>query len=103
MLALLLIRRPHAQVHSALLLVLACQAQERSTGTDSPSGALGAGTWVDLSHDFSAETVYWPTATPFWFKVMSAERTPAGYYYASDDFAASQHGGTAASRTNPSC
>ena len=78
----------------ALLLVLACQAQERSTRTDSPSGALGAGTWVDLSQDFSTETVYWPTARPFSLKVVSAQRTPAGHYYASNDFAASEHGGT---------
>ena len=78
----------------ALLLILACQTQERSTPADPPSNPLGAGTWVDLSHDFSAETVYWPTAKPFSLEVVSAQRTPAGFYYASNDYAASEHGGT---------
>jgi kynurenine formamidase len=78
----------------ALLLVLACQGQERSTTTDSPPDGVGPGTWVDLSHDFSEETIYWPTAKPFSLEVVSAQRTPAGFYYASNDYAASEHGGT---------
>ncbi len=55
---------------------------------------LSSGTWIDLTHDFSAETIYWPTARPFSLEVVSAERTPAGYYYAANDFSASEHGGT---------
>jgi kynurenine formamidase len=78
----------------ALLFVLACQAQERSTSTHSPPDGVGPGTWVDLSHDFSEETIYWPTAKPFSLKVVSAQRTPAGFYYASNDYSASEHGGT---------
>jgi kynurenine formamidase len=78
----------------ALLFILACQAQERSTGTDAHPDGVGPGTWVDLSHDFSEETIYWPTARPFSLKVVSAQRTPAGFYYASNDYSASEHGGT---------
>jgi kynurenine formamidase len=78
----------------ALLLVLACQAEERSTPADASSAAAGAGTWVDLSHDFSDQTIYWPTAKPFTLQVVSAQQTPAGYYYASNDYSASEHGGT---------
>jgi kynurenine formamidase len=52
------------------------------------------GTWVDLSHDFSAETIYWPTAKPFELEVVSAQRTPGGYYYAANNFSAAEHGGT---------
>src|SRR5262245_21361504 len=55
---------------------------------------LAAGRWVDLSHEFSAQTLYWPTEDGFRFEVLSAGRTPAGYYYASDAFAAASHGGT---------
>ena len=55
---------------------------------------LRAGRWVDLTHDFSAETVYWPTAKPFALEVVSAQRTPAGYYYAANNFSAAEHGGT---------
>jgi kynurenine formamidase len=53
-----------------------------------------AGRWVDLSHDFSSETIYWPTATPFKLEIVSAARTPAGFYYAANNFCAAEHGGT---------
>ena len=55
---------------------------------------LRTGRWVDLTHDFSAETIYWPTAKPFTLDVVSAERTPGGYYYAANNFSAAEHGGT---------
>jgi kynurenine formamidase len=55
---------------------------------------LRTGRWVDLTHDFSAETIYWPTARPFALEVVSAQRTPAGYYYAANNFSAAEHGGT---------
>ncbi|MCI0689848.1 MAG: cyclase family protein, partial [Sporichthyaceae bacterium] len=55
---------------------------------------LRTGTWIDLSHDFSAETIYWPTAKPFALEVVSAQRTPAGFYYAANNFSAAEHGGT---------
>jgi len=50
--------------------------------------------WLDLSHDFSSETIYWPTAKPFQMEIVSAQRTPAGYYYAANNFSAAEHGGT---------
>ena len=55
---------------------------------------LRTGRWGDLTHDFSAETIYWPTAKPFMLEVVSAQRTPAGYYYAANNFSAAEHGGT---------
>jgi kynurenine formamidase len=55
---------------------------------------LRTGRWIDLTHDFSAKTIYWPTAKPFALEVVSAQRTPAGYYYAANNFSAAEHGGT---------
>jgi kynurenine formamidase len=55
---------------------------------------MPSGRWIDLTHDFSPETIYWPTAKPFQLEVVSAERTPAGYYYAANNFTAAEHGGT---------
>ena len=55
---------------------------------------LRTGRRVDLTHDFSAETIYWPTAKPFTLEVVSAERTPAGYYYAANNLSGAEHGGT---------
>ena len=59
-----------------------------------PIGTLRQAEWIDLSHDFSASTIYWPTAKPFTLEVVSARRTPSGYYYAANNFSAAEHGGT---------
>src|SRR5256885_11437990 len=59
-----------------------------------PTNARLAGTWVDLTYPFDSTTIYWPTAAPFRLTVVSAQRTPAGYYYAANNFAAAEHGGT---------
>src|SRR5437667_11013063 len=55
---------------------------------------LERATWVDLTYAFDSTTIYWPTAKPFRLEVVSAQRTPAGYYYAANNFAAAEHGGT---------
>ena len=74
-----------------LALLAACRAAEPPTD---PIAALADGTWVDLTHDFAPDAVYWPTARPFSLEVVSAQRTPAGYYYAANNFSAAEHGGT---------
>ncbi len=55
---------------------------------------LAAGHWLDLTYAFDSTTIYWPTAQPFRLTVVSAQRTPGGYYYAANNFAAAEHGGT---------
>jgi kynurenine formamidase len=74
----------------AVLILAGALACNKSGDLDTP----GEGTWIDLSHDFSAHTIYWPTAKPFKLEVVSAQRTPAGYYYAANNFSAAEHGGT---------
>ena len=71
-----------------LLLVLA------GCGAPDLPALLARGSWVDLSYPFDSTTIYWPTARPFALTVVSAQRTPAGFYYAANDFAAAEHGGT---------
>jgi len=62
------------------------------------AGTAGApwppGEWIDLSHDFSAETIYWPTAATFQFKVDSKGMTAKGYWYEANTFTTAEHGGT---------
>jgi kynurenine formamidase len=53
-----------------------------------------AGELVDLSHDYGDETVYWPTAESFKLEKVADGMTPGGYYYAANNFATSEHGGT---------
>src|SRR5918996_2126592 len=71
----------------AVALLAACQRP-------SPIAVLDRGTWVDLSYAFDSTTIYWPTAQPFRLEVVSAQRTAAGFYYAANNFAAAEHGGT---------
>ena len=71
----------------ALVGALACNRSEELD-------VRGDGNWIDLSHDFSAQTIYWPTAKPFELEVVSAQQTPDGYYYAANNFSAAEHGGT---------
>jgi len=73
-----------------LPLLLAAAACARPSLT----GQLARATWIDLSYPFDSTTIYWPTAKPFALEVVSARRTPAGYYYAANNFAAAEHGGT---------
>ncbi|HSE38414.1 MAG TPA: cyclase family protein [Blastocatellia bacterium] len=80
---------------AALLAIIVClsygcSARQEITQQD----ILHSGSWVDLSHDFSADTVYWPTAEPFKLTIVAAGKTDAGYYYSANQFSASEHGGT---------
>ena len=53
-----------------------------------------SGQWIDLSHDFSDETVYWVTAEPFKRTTVAEGVTPQGYYYSAYNYSAAEHGGT---------
>src|SRR5881409_1470812 len=75
---------------SPLLLTLGLAACARASLPE----ALARATWIDLTYAFDSTTIYWPTAQPFRLEVVSAQRTPGGYYYAANNFAAAEHGGT---------
>jgi kynurenine formamidase len=49
---------------------------------------------VDLTYPFNEDTIYWPTAQKFSLDPVSFGETDGGYFYASNDFCASEHGGT---------
>lgn len=78
----------HRALLALLLGALACRQPP------SLADRLARGTWVDLTYPFDSTTIYWPTAQPFRLTVVSAQRTPAGYYYAANNLAAAEHGGT---------
>ena len=50
--------------------------------------------WVDLSHSYDAETIFWPTGKPFEHIRTAWGETEQGYFYSSFDFAVSEHAGT---------
>jgi kynurenine formamidase len=71
-------------------LALAAAGCSRPAGPASrPGGAL-----IDLSHDYSDQTVFWPTAESFKLEKVADGVTEQGYYYAANNFATSEHGGT---------
>jgi kynurenine formamidase len=50
--------------------------------------------WIDLTYAFDENTIFWPTAKPFELEVVSAGMTEGGYYYAANNLALAEHGGT---------
>lgn len=55
---------------------------------------MPAGKWVDLTHDFSSETIYWPTGEGFKLETVFEGMTDKGYFYEAKKYRAEEHGGT---------
>jgi kynurenine formamidase len=58
------------------------------------SMSMPSGRWIDLTWDYSAETIYWPTSGAFQLEELSAQVTDSGYWYAANRFSTAEHGGT---------
>jgi kynurenine formamidase len=71
-----------------LLLFLGCSVWAVHAADLDPSRL------VDLTHPFDARTIYWPTAKPFTLEPVAHGVTPAGYWYAANNYCAAEHGGT---------
>ncbi len=61
---------------------------------DADTRMLTEGRWVDLTHDFSDETIYWPTSETFHLDTVFAGHTDEGFYYEAFSFCTAEHGGT---------
>lgn len=68
------------------LLISACASSQHAVD-------LSKGTWLDLTHDFGDDTVYWVNAEPFKCEGSGA-MTDKGYFYAAGNYSAAEHGGT---------
>ncbi len=62
--------------------------------TKEAENSFPAGRWIDLTYDFSSETIYWPTAETFKFDTVFAGVTDSGFYYTAYQFCSAEHGGT---------
>lgn len=77
-------------VTTAICILTSCNNHKYSL-----SEALRNGKWIDLSYEFSSQTLYWPNnPTGFKLDTLSEGTTPGGYYYSSFGFTAPEHGGT---------
>lgn len=63
-------------------------------GRGADGNPFQGGRWVDLTHDFSPDTLYWPTASGFVLESEFKGITPKGFFYAANRYRASEHGGT---------
>lgn len=79
-----------------LLLLVRCDDPSSTTQTanETAQSYLSQHRIVDLSHDYSSETIYWVTAKEFELDTVFRGFTDKGYYYAANNFATAEHGGT---------
>lgn len=52
------------------------------------------GEWVDLTHAFDEDAVFWPTAEGYRHDEVSYGHTEGGWFYSSYEITLSEHGGT---------
>src|SRR5580765_7653854 len=76
------------------LLLLLCVPDACAAPPQPATAAFPQGTIVDLSHSYGEDTIFWPTAERFKMTVVNDGVTPAGFYYAANNFSTAEHGGT---------
>ena len=74
-------------IFAAASLFLFCSAGQAGS-------PFADGRWIDLTHSYSADTVYWPTSETFQKTTVSEGITDDGYYYSAYKFSTAEHGGT---------
>lgn len=77
----------------ALLIILGCN-QGKSPEIDAEQNPAKTADIIDLTHEFSEETVYWVTAKEFDLDTVYQGHTEKGYYYSAFNFSTAEHGGT---------
>jgi kynurenine formamidase len=88
-----------AMPNRTLFVALACAAvahcaRPAAPPPTAPASSFPSGELVDLSHTYDSTTIFWPTAEGFSLHKVADGDTPAGYYYAANNFAGAEHGGT---------
>lgn len=78
----------------ALICLLSACAQSPNEDQHSNPLIFNSGQWIDLTHEFNENSIYWPTAEPFKKTTVFEGQTPAGFFYSAYNFAAAEHGGT---------
>lgn len=68
------------------LFVTACQKSELSKDFEQKL--------LDMTYPFNENTIYWPNASPFKLQKGEWGTTEEGYWYASNEYSAAEHGGT---------
>jgi len=85
------VRYPIVTMISALVGMAACASPAKQS---SPAESSSRIQYVDLTHDLSSESIFWPTGETFRLDKMADGVTDKGYYYASNNYSGNEHGGT---------
>lgn len=78
------------------IFLSACAEQKQPAQSANQPAAVDftKGKLIDLSYDFSSDTIYWVTAKPFERETVAEGTTDQGFYYSAYNFSAAEHGGT---------
>ncbi len=77
-----------------ILLVAFVSMSLICTGAKSPDRSIATDKLLDMTYPFSESTIYWPTAEPFKQEKLNWRVLDSGWWYASNNYRASEHGGT---------
>lgn len=81
--------KSHYSIVLILFILISCSGEKSSN-----TYLYEKGVWVDLTYDFSHDTIYWPTGKHFKLHEDFHGRTDKGYFYSSYSYSAAEHGGT---------
>ncbi len=76
-----------------ILAMIGCSGSS-PTREPLPADPFAGYRWVDLTHAYDEETIFWPTGEPFRHPQTAWGETEKGYFYSSYDLALSEHSGT---------
>ena len=71
------------------VILIGCQAEQQSE-----TNSFANGRWIDLTHEYSSETLYWPTSPLFALDTVFVGQTDGGWYYEAYSVTTAEHGGT---------
>lgn len=84
-----------ARLQAAAILALLVSCSQPAPKPESARADPFSGyEWVDLSHAYEADTVFWPTGIPFDHIETAYGVNEKGYFYSSYDLKTSEHSGT---------
>lgn len=86
-----MMKRVRTLFAAVFLIAAGCTTEERR---DIQWHDWNRGEWIDLTHEFSEETLFWPTSSTFRLDTVYAGVTDGGFYYEAYEFFTAEHGGT---------
>ena len=90
-------KRNTIYIIALILGFISCQNEKKETRETEiviKKPTLSESKFIDLTHEFSEETIYWVNAKEFELDVVAKGPTEKGFFYAANNFETAEHGGT---------